>query len=70
MTKLKVGIIGCGNISPDYLRNLVNSDVIEIRILADLLPEKMKERAQEFGIANVFTVEVGDTSAGDQVQTE
>ncbi|WP_410768209.1 Gfo/Idh/MocA family protein [Fontibacillus sp. BL9] len=57
MTKMKVGIIGCGNISPAYLRNLENSDVIKIHALADLLPEKAKERAREFGIANVCTVE-------------
>ncbi len=57
MTKMKLGIIGCGNISPAYLTYLAQSDVIEIHALADLMPEKAKERAEEFGIANVCTVE-------------
>lgn len=57
MTKMKLGIIGCGNISPAYLTYLLQSDVIQVHALADLLPEKAKERAEEYGIANVCTVE-------------
>lgn len=57
MTKMKLGIIGCGNISPAYLTYLSQSDVIQVHALADLLPEKAKERAEEYGIANVCTVE-------------
>ncbi|MBA9086711.1 putative dehydrogenase [Fontibacillus solani] len=57
MTKMKIGIIGCGNISPAYLNYLGNSDVVEVYALADLLPEKAHERAKEYGIANVCTVE-------------
>ncbi|MNO16878.1 1,5-anhydro-D-fructose reductase [compost metagenome] len=57
MTKMKMGMIGCGNISPAYLNYLSNSEVVEIYALADLLPEKAHERAEEFAIENVFTVE-------------
>ncbi|SDF09245.1 Predicted dehydrogenase [Fontibacillus panacisegetis] len=57
MTKMKIGIIGCGNISPAYLNYLDNSDVVEVYALADLLPEKAHKRAKEYGIANVCTVE-------------
>lgn len=57
MTKIKIGIIGCGNISPAYLKHLGNSEVVEVYALADLLPEKAHERAKEYGIANVCTVE-------------
>ncbi|GIO83703.1 dehydrogenase [Paenibacillus faecis] len=57
MTKMKVGMIGCGNISPAYLTYLARSEVVEVHALADLLPEKAHERGAEFGIANVCTVE-------------
>lgn len=57
MTKMKIGIIGCGSIIPAYLKYLGKSEVVEIHALADLLPNKAHERAAEFGIENVFTVD-------------
>ncbi|MFR9708572.1 Gfo/Idh/MocA family protein [Paenibacillus sp. MB22_1] len=57
MTDIQIGIIGCGNISPAYLRHLAKSDRLKVVALADQFPEKARERAEEFGIENVFTVE-------------
>lgn len=57
MTKMKIGIIGCGSIIPAYLNYLGKSEVVEIHALADILPNKAHERAAEFGIENVFTVD-------------
>jgi predicted dehydrogenase len=57
MKKLRVGVIGCGNISSIYLKNC--SKVfrnLEIRALADLVPERAKAKAAEFGIARTSTV--------------
>lgn len=51
MNKIKVGIIGCGNISSIYIKNL--SDVFEITEVvacADLDIEKAKAKAEEFNI--------------------
>ncbi|RUT36217.1 Gfo/Idh/MocA family oxidoreductase [Paenibacillus zeisoli] len=57
MIKLKAGIIGCGNISPAYLTYLSRSPFVQVTACADMVQEKAKERAQQFGIENVYTVE-------------
>lgn len=45
-----VGVIGCGNISPSYLRLAPLFKGIEMRSVADRLPERSKARAEEFGV--------------------
>jgi predicted dehydrogenase len=52
----KVGIIGCGDISGIYLQNLTGkfSDKLEAAGVYDLVPEKAKSRAEEFGIKKVY----------------
>ncbi|WHX47514.1 Gfo/Idh/MocA family oxidoreductase [Paenibacillus woosongensis] len=57
MTAMRIGIIGCGNISPAYLNYLKDSTVAKVTALADLLPEKAAERAKEYGIEQVYSVE-------------
>ncbi|MCQ4085915.1 Gfo/Idh/MocA family protein [Saccharibacillus sp. JS10] len=57
MTRMKTGIVGCGNISAIYLQNLAASEWIEVVALADRFPAKAQERAAEFGIANACTVD-------------
>ncbi|MGZ7443841.1 Gfo/Idh/MocA family oxidoreductase [Paenibacillus sp. TH7-28] len=54
---MKIGVIGCGNISPVYLTYLGQSEVARITAVADLLPEKARERAEQFAIENAYTVE-------------
>ncbi|SMF87733.1 Predicted dehydrogenase [Paenibacillus uliginis N3/975] len=57
MNKMKAGIIGCGNISGIYFKNLKESPLVEVVACADLVPERAQERADEFNIANVYSVE-------------
>ncbi|GGA22061.1 Gfo/Idh/MocA family protein [Paenibacillus physcomitrellae] len=57
MTPLKVGVIGCGNISPAYFTYLQNSSKVSLVACADMLPEKAQERAKQFGVESVYTVE-------------
>ena len=59
MNKVKVGIIGCGNISGIYMENLTSmfDDIIEVVACADLMPERSQAKAQEFGIPRSCTVE-------------
>ncbi len=59
MNKVKVGIIGCGNISGIYMKNLTSmfDDIIEVVACADLIPERSQAKAQEFGIPKSCTVE-------------
>ena len=57
MHKMKTGIIGCGNISGIYFRNLKESPLVEVVACADLVPDRAQARAEEFDIANVYAVE-------------
>lgn len=47
---VRVGVLGCGNVSPMYLPNLIDSGVVEVVAVADVLEDKAKSRAGEFGI--------------------
>ena len=46
--KMKIGIIGCGNISGAYFNGAKNTDVLKILACADLQQEIAKKRADEF----------------------
>lgn len=50
MTATKIGIIGCGNISGAYLKGAARSELIEVKAVADLMPEAAKAKADEFGV--------------------
>ncbi|MDQ6918142.1 MAG: Gfo/Idh/MocA family oxidoreductase [Candidatus Dormibacteraeota bacterium] len=47
---MRVGVIGCGNISQVYLRNLTAAPEVEVIACADTFPERAVARAAEFGI--------------------
>ena len=49
MTKLGIGIIGCGNISTTYLRLAPLFKGLEVRAVADMNPDAAKARAGEYG---------------------
>jgi predicted dehydrogenase len=46
-----VGIMGAGNISAAYLRLAPLFKGLEVRAVADILPEAAKKRSEEFGVA-------------------
>ena len=46
---VKVGIVGCGDISGLYFRNLALFDVIEVAACADLLMDRARAKADEYG---------------------
>lgn len=54
MEKMKIGVIGCGNISEIYLKNLTevfkNTEVIAV---TDIVRERAEERAKQFGISRI-----------------
>ncbi len=56
-TKAKVGIIGCGNIFPAYIKGSRVFDILEIAACADLMPERAAARAKEFNIPKALSVE-------------
>jgi predicted dehydrogenase len=51
--RVGVGIIGCGNISSQYLKAIPGFDVLEIVGIADMKPEVAAARAAEFGVSAV-----------------
>ena len=50
---MKVGVVGCGNISSIYCRRIKEFDVLELAACADLDRSKAQDRADEFGIPQV-----------------
>ena len=51
MAALKVGIIGCGNISSIYMKNCKVLPGLELVACADVAAERAEARAREFGIS-------------------
>jgi predicted dehydrogenase len=50
MTRVGIGIIGCGNISEAYLKAAGTFPILDVRGVADLRPEAARARAEAFGV--------------------
>lgn len=57
MNRVKVGIIGCGNISQIYFKNLKQYPEVELVAAADIDIERAKARAAEFNLEKAYTVD-------------
>lgn len=58
MQKVKVGIVGCGNISGIYLENLTKLFAnIEVYACADLNKERAQHAAEEYGVPHMMETE-------------
>jgi predicted dehydrogenase len=58
MGRVKVGIIGCGNISDIYLKNCTKVfDNLEVVACADLIMDRAKAKAEAYNIPKACTVE-------------
>jgi predicted dehydrogenase len=58
MDKVKIGIVGCGNISSIYLQNCTKRfDVLEVAAVADLDLQRAEERAKEYGVSKACSYE-------------
>lgn len=49
-SRIKVGLVGCGNISGIYFQNCRRFDVLDLVACADLIPERARAKAAEHGI--------------------
>lgn len=63
--KTRIGIIGCGNISSIYLKNIARFEGIEVTAVADLVATQAAGQAEKFSIPSVLTVD--ELLASDQV---
>lgn len=58
MKRIKTGIIGCGNISGIYLKNLTQLfEVTDLVACADILKDRAISRAQEYAIPKAYTAD-------------
>jgi predicted dehydrogenase len=57
MKPVTVGVVGCGNISGVYLRRLQDFENVAVVACADLLPDRAKESAEEYGILKACSVD-------------
>lgn len=56
---IKVGVIGCGDISWTYLQNLTdNFGILDVVGCADLIEERSAQRSKEFGIRQMTDEEI------------
>ena len=57
--KVKAAVIGCGGVSHTYLRNLTKEfSIIEVVGCSDLIEERSRKRAEEFGIKQMTNEEI------------
>ena len=52
--KIKVGVIGCGSVSTQYLPHLSKSIYVELVSACDIIPERAALRAKEYNIPNHY----------------
>ena len=57
MSKIKVGIIGCGNISSVYMENIPTFEHLDLVACADLDINKAYTQAKKYQIPEVYTVQ-------------
>ncbi|MBS1709343.1 MAG: Gfo/Idh/MocA family oxidoreductase [Armatimonadetes bacterium] len=57
MHQTSVGIVGCGNISGIYLKNLTSYAQTKVAAVADLDLNRAKEKAAEHGVAKAYSLE-------------
>ena len=57
MNRIKVGVIGCGNISSIYLKNSKLLRILDIAACSDLYIDRARAKAEEFGIKKACSVE-------------
>jgi len=68
MKKIKIGIVGCGDISGIYLTNLTNmfKDIVEIAGVCDLIDERAENAVQKYNIPKKYK-DMHELFADDQV---
>jgi predicted dehydrogenase len=53
MKKIKIGVIGCGNISGIYLQKAQTFSILEVAACTDLIPERAQAQGAKYGVPAV-----------------
>ena len=56
-SKVKIGVIGCGNISRIYLEQSRTFDILDVKAVADVDISRAQLKASEHAVPNVYTVD-------------
>lgn len=54
MDPVKLGVVGCGVIGPTHMAAAVNSPLIELVAVADLIEERAQAAADRFGVPKIY----------------
>lgn len=54
MSKVRIGMIGAGNIANTHIKNYMQIEDAEVVAICDINPERLKMTAEEFGIEKTF----------------
>ena len=57
MDKVKVGLVGCGNICDIYFQNAKKFSNVEILACCDIIEERMRNKAQEYEIPHMGSLQ-------------
>ncbi|MFW6308682.1 MAG: Gfo/Idh/MocA family protein [bacterium] len=57
MEKVKMGVVGCGNISSIYFENCNKFEILDVVACSDLVEEKAKKQADKYDVPEVCTTE-------------
>lgn len=52
--KIRIGLIGCGSVSGQYLPHLSKSPYVELVSVCDIIPEKAKKASEKYNIPNYY----------------
>lgn len=52
--KIRVGLIGCGSVSGQYLPHLSKSPFVELVSVCDIIPERAKKASEKYNIPNHY----------------
>lgn len=55
MKKLKVGVIGVGNISKEHIQAYLNNPQVELYAFCDINEQQLKSMAEKYGVSRIFT---------------
>lgn len=55
MSKIKIGIIGCGAIGTVHFNAYKKVESVEVVALCDILPDRLAEKSKEFGVETTYT---------------